>query len=127
MLKSLAIVTLSLFAALSSAQQWEQVGWRGGAVQIQAQSGNTLYGKAGTGYYKSTNWGTTWILDRQGLPCNYPLYGSSMFEFNGEIYLGSMTGYRAILSPLRNGIFVTSESEKWEAREFTAIDKHPFA
>src|SRR3954464_4972421 len=62
-------VAISFFSIASlHAQEWEQVGWQGGIISIEAQLGHTLYGASGNAFYKSTNWGQTWSMFRTGLP-----------------------------------------------------------
>ncbi len=65
------------------AQQWEQVGWQGGIIEVRAQLGKTLFGQGYnvgfigttgtpegllTEIYRSTDEGRSWKIFRKGLP-----------------------------------------------------------
>ena len=104
------------------AQEWEQVGWQGGEIQIQAQLGNTLYGASGDAFYKSTDVGKTWSMFRAGLPLNSFTFRISLNleealrTDNKYLYLNN-GGYH------EPGVYFCSENDaSWSFRKYSLIN-----
>lgn len=98
--------------------QWEQIGWGGSPVNIHAQLGKTLYGKCSTGYYRSTDWGSTWRLFRRGLPNDNYIYTSDSWIFNKGNYIALNYGY----TPDSNYYFAEDGDTAWRCQKLSLID-----
>jgi photosystem II stability/assembly factor-like uncharacterized protein len=113
----LLIAGLCFCASNTRAQQWEQIGWQGGNIGIAIQFKNNLYGLSGNGLYKSTNWGKTWSLFRNGLPINNEIYQGGKFS-NDKSFL-----YFIPYKYTDSGLYFSKETDsQWYFKPFLKID-----
>ncbi|HXC07040.1 MAG TPA: hypothetical protein VNZ86_19910, partial [Bacteroidia bacterium] len=111
---SLFCITAAFFLSSAHAQQWEQVGWKGGAISVTKQLGNTLYGQYGNGVYRSKDWGKTWSLFRNGLPQD--------FHFYSYVYFNVQNEYLYVLDPYKPIVYYCKENDNdWSSKEYSLI------
>jgi photosystem II stability/assembly factor-like uncharacterized protein len=69
LLTSLFVLILA-FSHSNSHAQWEQIGWNGQRINVEAQIDRTLYATKTCGIYRSDDLGKSWQLIRDSLPIN---------------------------------------------------------
>jgi hypothetical protein len=122
------LVSVSLLKVISLQAQWEQIGWSGGSIKIQAQLGNTLFG-VGDNYpyistiYRSTDWGKTWKMYRDGLPlCTYENQNIWVSVSGDYIYLGLTNDVTPSIVD-RIGMYYSKEKDSvWTHLRFSPIE-----
>lgn len=114
---SIFLLILILLQPDSVLSQWEQIGWGGSKVSIHAQLNKTLYGKSSTGYYRSTDWGSTWKLFRKGLPNDNYMYFESQI-FNKGNYISLKYGYESD----SNYYYAEDADTAWKCQKLSLIE-----
>lgn len=80
-----------LFGIPLRAQNWEQIGWKGGNIfGINAQIDDVLFASTQYAYYRSTDHGKTWVMIRDGLPMSTFVYENNPLPVHyNRVYISS--------------------------------------
>jgi len=83
------IIVLLIFSGSSTAyaQNWEPIGWNGGAYDVTAQIDDILFARGQYAYYRSSDLGKSWEMIRDGLPLTIYAYDGGLPKFNDRLYL----------------------------------------
>ncbi len=122
-MKAVLLCIVGIFCLTHTAYcQWEHIPVPGASPIVVSQYKQLLYGASAYDYYRSTDFGKTWILFNEGLPPTTKVHADQFWYSNGKVYVYPTAIDRTADTSLRGAYYYfTPGDTAWSVRHIQPI------